>query len=336
MREWITWLTLAVAFFAAPAAAEPLRITATVPELASIARAVGGEEVEAVALVRGTQDPHFVEPRPSFIRRLHDTDLFLEIGLQLEAGWVPPLISSARNPKIRPGGSGSLDLVRVIPLLGVARGTVDRSMGDVHPDGNPHYLADPANGVRVARAIRDRLSSLRPEAQTSFEQQTAAFEAEIARALVGDSMATPPDAAIDAMLGDDFDAWIAAREAEGLELGGWLAAMRSHRGRPVVADHKLWPYFAKRFGIEVVAWLEPLPGIPPTTRHLSEVAELMEQKHIKVILSSAYFHPRYAHRLADATNASVLEMANQVDAREGVTDYLAMIGWNVRQLADAL
>ena len=313
--------------------AEPLRVAATTPDLASLVESVGGDQVEVTAFVRGGQDPHFIQARPSFIRVLSRADLFVRVGLRLEAGWVPSLVRSARNGRIQPGSTGDLDASAVIPRLGVLVGTIDRSMGDVHAQGNPHYLADPVNGIRVARAIRDRLIRLRVEEAPFFEARAADFERTLLTRLLGEAWVIEYGAPVLA------EAMLAGAMPEGADeskLGGWLRAMRTPQNRAVVADHDLWPYFAKRFGIEVVGFLEPLPGITPTTKHLSAIAELMNARGIRAILSASYFHPRYARKLAKATGAQVIEMANQVGAREGVDDYLGMIDWNVRQVADAL
>jgi ABC-type Zn uptake system ZnuABC Zn-binding protein ZnuA len=324
---------LVVFAWGALAQAEPLRVAATTPDLASLIESVGGDEVEVTTFVRGGQDPHFVEARPSFIRVLSRADLFVRVGLQLEAGWVPALIRSARNTRIRSGAPGNLDASSVVPRLGVLSGEIDRSMGDVHGQGNPHYLVDPMNGIRVARAIRDRLVALRAERARRFRANTAAFEQALMNRLVGEAFITAYGApvVVEAMLSGELP-----EGADEAMLAGWLGAMSPHRGQAVIADHDLWPYFARRFGIQVAAFLEPLPGITPTTKHLAEVTELMRAQEIRVILSASYFHPRYAKKVAKATGARVVEMANQVGAREGVDDYLEMVDWNVRHVADAL
>jgi ABC-type Zn uptake system ZnuABC Zn-binding protein ZnuA len=333
MRAPIAIALLVILAWGAVAQAGPLRVAATTPDLASLAESIGGDEVEVVAFVRGGQDPHFIEARPSFIRVLSRADLFVRVGLQLEAGWVPALLRSARNRRIQTGASGNLDASSVVPRLGVLSGVVDRSMGDVHAQGNPHYLLDPVNGIRVARAIRDRLVALRAERAELFRANTDAFERALLNRLVGEAFLTAYGApvVVEAMLSGELP-----ERADEATLAGWLGAMRPHRGRAVVADHDLWPYFAQRFGIEVAAFLEPLPGITPTTKHLAEVAALMKSRQIRAILSASYFHPRYAKKVAKATGARVVEMANQVEAREGVDDYLEMIDWNVRHVADAL
>jgi zinc/manganese transport system substrate-binding protein len=326
---------LLVAGVPARTSAGPLRVAVTVPELGSLVSAVGGNEVEITSFVRSAQDPHFIEARPSFIRTLSRTDLFVTIGLGLEAGWVPPLLRNARNSRIQPGGTGALDASRGIPLAGLRRGDVDRSMGDVHAMGNPHYLLDPVNGLRVAGAIRDALTRLRPEQADAFQERFAAFEKQLLGRLVGEALVAErgASAVAAAALAERIHDLVAP---DGAKLGGWLGRMAPHHGKEVIADHDLWPYFTARFGIEVAAFLEPLPGITPTTRNIGDIVARMKRDDIRVILSAAYFHPRYAQKVADATGATVVEMANQVESRKGVDDYLEMIEWNVRGVADAL
>jgi len=313
---------------AAPAFSEPLRVVTSVPDLADLVRRVGGDEVEATALVRGPQDPHFIDPRPTFVRRLHDADLYVEMGLQLEIGWSPVLLQSARNPKVRPGGEGYVDASRAIVPLEVPAGAIDRSQGDVHAGGNPHYLSDPLNGLRVARLLAVRLSAARPAAAAKFEAGAAAFERTLLERLVGVELAGRVPAA----------ELVAAIEADRLPgpAGGWLGQLTGARRVLAVQDHRLWPYFARRFGLELVAELEPIPGIAPTTAHLTEVVELIEARGVRLLLASAYFDPRHARTVADRTGIPVVTLAHQVGALPGADDYLATAELNVRAVAEAL
>jgi zinc/manganese transport system substrate-binding protein len=326
---------LLIGCFTAPASARPLRVAVTVPELGSLVKSVGGDEVDVTSFVRGAQDPHFIEARPSLIRVLSRADLFVTVGLGLEAGWVPPLLRNARNRRIQPGADGALDASRGIPLMGVQNGDVDRSMGDVHAGGNPHYLLDPVNGLRVVQAIAVALTRLRPERAELFEHRRALFERLLLVRLVGDEFVARHGASTvaAAALGGRIQGLAAS---SGIAPAGWLGQMAPHRGKSVIADHDLWPYFTARFGIKVAGFLEPLPGITPTTRHLASIVEQMKRESIRAILSAAYFHPRYAQKVAAATGATVVEMANQLESRKGVDDYLEMIDWNVRGVADAL
>jgi ABC-type Zn uptake system ZnuABC Zn-binding protein ZnuA len=335
MRCACPLLLVVLAAGAAPAA--PLRVVATVPDLGSLARAVGGDDVAVTTLAKGTEDPHFVEPRPSFVKELSQADLLLVVGMGLEDGYLPPLLQNARNARVLPGGPGWVDAATVVPALGVPAGPIDRSLGDVHPYGNPHYLTDPVNGLRVARLVRDRLAATRPERAAAFTERYGAFARRLGAALVGDALATKYDAEKLATLAEHatLDSFLAAQGDE-RALGGWFAALRSHRGAAVVDDHDVWLYFARRFGLDVAGHMEPKPGIPPTTRHLEALVGVAKARDVRAILASAYYDPRHARFLADRTGAKIAEMANQVGARPTTDDYLAMVDWNVRQVGAAL
>lgn len=320
-------LILAVVLLLGAAADAQLRVVATVPDLGSLTEAVGGDAVDVTVLVKGPQDPHFVEARPSFIRALHRADLLVLQGLELELGWVPVLLQSARNRDVMPGGSGYLDASTAIAPLQVPTAPVDRSMGDVHPYGNPHYLTDPVNGLRVAALLRDRLAQLEPAAAEDFARRYEAFANRLVGALVGPALVERhgADAVVRAI-----ESGTLAEFAGSDGVDGWLG--RLSQPRKAVEDHRLWPYFARRFGLTLIGTLEPLPGVAPTTRHLGRVVELMDAQDVKLVLASPYFDPRYARSVAERTGAHVAEMAHQVGAREGTGDYVALIAYNVRQV----
>ncbi len=335
IRGWL--LATALALFPLAAAAAPLQVVATMPDLGSLAQAVGGGEVEVFVLARGPQDVHFVEPRPSFVRKLHDADLYLQQGMELEIGWAAVLLQQARNAQILPGGRGYLDASIAIAPLEVPTVPVNRSMGDLHPYGNPHYLTDPLNGLSVARLLRDKLSELRPEAADGFDARYEAFARSLVGKLVGpDLLAEHGPEVLAARVDDGTLLAFLAERGQTDRIGGWLGSLRGEGGRKAVQDHRLWPYFAQRFGLDLIDTLEPLPGIAPTTRHLSDVVERMQREGAKMILASSYFNLRHARWVAERTGAAVLPMAHQVGAREGTGDYLAMIDYNVRQVKGAL
>jgi ABC-type Zn uptake system ZnuABC Zn-binding protein ZnuA len=322
----------------AAAHAEPLRVCATTPDLANLTATVGGDDVAVVAFARGTEDPHFVEAKPSFVRDLSRCRLLVLNGLEVEVGWLPALLDQARNAAVLPGGDGHLDASTAITPAEVPAGTVDRSMGDVHPSGNPHYLTDPINGLRVAGAIRDRLARLSPEKAADFATRYDAFRAAVGTHLVGDTLARKYaewEKLVQLAELGKLDAFLEGQGDAGA-LGGWLGAMRPHRGTKVVDDHPLWPYFARRFGLVVVGHMEPKPGIPPTTRHLAELIQLMQAQDVRLILTAPYYDARHARFLAEHTTARLVPLANQVGSRPGVDDYLGMIGWNVSHVVDAL
>ena len=330
-------VTLLAVAAARVAAAAPLNVCATIPDLGALVREVGGPEVNVTVFAKPTEDPHFVEAKPSFLKALSEADLLVLNGLDLEIGWLPVLLKNARNEAVLAGGRGYLDAARSITPLDVPGGTIDRSMGDVHGQGNPHYLADPVNGLRVATAIADRLAVLRPEQKSLFTQRLQDFRRRVGAKLVGETLAAKYDVEKLAQLQDlgKLDTFLAAQGDAGA-LGGWLAAMAPYRGAPAVDDHPMWPYFAERFGLRMVGDMEPKPGIPPTTKHLEELVATMQSEHVRLILASAYYDPRHAQFVAGATGARVATMANLVGSRPGTDDYLATVDYNVRQVVEAL
>ena len=327
----IFWIAVALLAGAGTASAK-LDVVASTSDLGSLIRVVGGDAVDVTVLVKGPQDPHFLEPRPSFIRKLHDADAFVVVGMDLEIGWAPVLQRSARNPDIQVGNPGYVDASQVIAPLEVPITPTDRSMGDVHALGNPHYLSDPVNGVRVARLLRDRLTELDPGSADVFRANVDRFEEAVARKLVGDAWVSRLGAATVLRRADE-GTLLSSAQAEGrlADLGGWLGAVQAHRGSRALQDHRLWPYFARRFGLELVETLEPFPGIPPTARHLTKVVERAQRQEARAILASAYFDPRHARWVSEKTGVPVLPMAHQPGSREGTPDYLATIDYNVAQ-----
>jgi ABC-type Zn uptake system ZnuABC Zn-binding protein ZnuA len=318
-------------------AARPIRVCATIPDLGSLAREVGGDQVSITVFAKGVEDAHFVEPKPSFIKALSQCDLYIQAGMDLEMGWAPVLLQNARNGAVSPGGLGFLDASTVISPIEVPTAPVDRSMGDVHPLGNPHYLVDPLNGLRVARLIRDKLIKLRPGQKSYFEERYASFNRRLGEALVGAKLARTYDIEKLALLFERgrLEAFLKG-QGEASLLGGWLGLMLPHYGTKVVDDHNTWPYFARRFGIQVIGHLEPKPGIPPTTSHLRALVERMRVEGVKAVLAAPYYDPRHARFISENTGARVVNLAHQVGGREGTSDYLSMIDYDVRQLAAAL
>ena len=296
-----TALAVALVLLSATAHAAPLRVCATTPDLGALVQEIGGDLVEVTVFAKPGDDPHFLDARPSFIRALSRADLYVETGLELEVGWAPLLIQGARNPRVTPGRPGHIDASSVIAPLGIPAGPVDRSHGDVHPGGNPHYLLDPVQGLAVAGLLRDRLIALRPQDADQIRARHADFAARLKSAL-----------------------------------DGWTARLAPHRGAPIAVDHNLWLYFADRFGLRIAAELEPKPGVPPTTRHLKEVIARMKAESIRIIVASSYFDERHARFVAQHTGAHIAHLAHQPGSRPDTGDYIAMIRHNVEALAAAL
>ena len=316
---------------------KPIQVCATVPDLGSLAHEVGGDQVSVTVFAKGTEDAHFIEAKPSFIKALSQCDLYLQIGMDLEIGWAPVLLQNARNGAVLPGGRGYIDASRAISPLEVPTGPVDRSMGDVHPLGNPHYLLDPLNGLKVARLIRDKLVELRPDRKPYFEDRYISFNLRLGTALVGEKLAKKYDVEKLALLYEHGKlAPFLKGQGEASLLQGWLGRMLPHFGTKVVADHNMWPYFARRFGIAVIGFMEPKPGVPPTTKHLGMLVDLMRTERVGAILTVSYYDPRHARFISQQTGARVVNLAHQVGARDGTDDYFAMIDYNVREMAAAL
>jgi zinc/manganese transport system substrate-binding protein len=315
----------------------PLKVCATVPDLGDLARQVGGEDVAVTVFARGPEDPHFMEARPSFLRELSRADLFILVGLDLEIGWAPSLWQNARNGRVLPGTPGFLDASTAIKPLDIPAGLIDRAMGDVHPYGNPHYLLDPVNGLKVARAIRDRLTTLRPAKKETFSGRYEAFAKKLHAALAGEQLAAKYDAEKLAVLAEHgkLEGFLKEQGQSNL-LGGWLGRLAPFRGGSVVADHNLWPYFAARFGLKVAGFFEPKPGIPPTTAHLTQLVGIMQAQNVRAVLTVPYFDRRHAAFVAEKTGARIAAVVHQSGAAPDAGDYLAMVEHNVREVERAL
>ena len=317
-------------------AAEPLHVCATVPDLGSITRSIGGNEVEVTVFAKGGEDVHFVEARPSFVKELSKADLYLQMGMDLEVGWAPVLLRNCRNAAVQPGSPGYLDCSTAITPIDVPTTTIDRSLGDVHPFGNPHYLLDPVNGLKVAGMIRDRLIELRPELRDGFEANYKGFHDRLAVALVGEELAGLYDIEKLMVLADNgkLMPFLESQQQADL-LRGWMGSMAPLHNTPAVADHNMWRYFALRFGIDLVGYMEPKPGLAPTTSHTAELVNLMKQRSVKLIISSPYFDPRHAQFLADHTGAKIAALDHQVGASDASSDYINLFDHDIQVLTEA-
>jgi ABC-type Zn uptake system ZnuABC Zn-binding protein ZnuA len=287
---------------AAPPAAAQVKVVATTEDLASLAREVGGTKVSVTGLAKGYQDPHFVDPKPSFILAVSRADLLIVVGRELEIGWLPPLINSSRNAKIQVGGAGYLDASGNVKILEIPTGQITRAMGDVHPQGNPHYWLDPSNGRRIAQAIKDRLGQLDPGDRAYFDQRYA-----------------------------DFDSRLAAAEKR------WDAAMAPYKGAKIVTYHRSWPNFMERFGLNVIGYVEPKPGIPPTPSHTTDLVQEMKRQGAKLIVVEPYFDLKTPQAIVNAIGGGeVLVLAPSVGGSKEATDYIQLFEYDVNTLAAAL
>lgn len=296
----IVALLLSLLFPTSTQAASKLKVVTATTDMAALAEEVGGDRIEIESIARGYQDPHFVEAKPSFLLKLRKADLLIVVGLQLEIGWLPPLITQSGNPRIQVGAQGYLDASQFAEILEIPTGVVTRAMGDVHPLGNPHYWLDPENGRRIARGIQQKLAEMRPEDTAYFEQRFQSLNQRLSTAEKT-----------------------------------WEGEMKPFRGRKVVTYHRSWPNFAKRYDLDVVGYVEPRPGIPPSPSHTLELIELMRREHVKVIMVEPYFDLKTPNSIASQTGAQVVVMLPSVGGEKEVTDYFKLFDYDVALLTKA-
>jgi zinc/manganese transport system substrate-binding protein len=282
------------------AEAKKLNVVTSTTDLAALTQEVGGDKVNVESIAKGYQDPHFVEAKPSFLLKLRQADLLIAVGLQLEIGWLPPLITQSGNPRIQVGAPGYLDASQFAEILEIPQGTVTRAEGDVHPLGNPHYWLDPDNGRRIARGIANKLADM-DTADSAFFQQR--FQ--------------------------DFEKRLLAAEQK------WDAEMKPYRGRKVVTYHRSLPNFAKHFGLDVIGYVEPRPGIPPTPSHTLELIQLMKRENCKIILVEPYFDLKTPQSIARETGAQVVVYLPSVGGVKEVTTYFQLFDYDIALLTKA-
>jgi zinc/manganese transport system substrate-binding protein len=302
IRSFILMFLLLCAALFVPSAAEAkkLKVITTLTDLASLTQEVGGDKVDVEALAKGYQDPHFVEPKPSFLLKLRNADLLVLVGLDLEIGWLPPLITQSGNGKIQPAGQGYLDASQFAEILEIPQGKVTRAEGDVHPLGNPHYWLDPNNGRRIARGIATKLGEMDPADSAYFQQRYQDFEKRLTEA---DKK--------------------------------WEAQMAPYRGRKIVTYHRSWPNFAKHFDLDVIGYIEPRPGIPPTPSHTVELVNLMKRENVKIELIEPYFDLKTPDSIASMVSGKVVVMMPSVGGKPEITDYFKLFDYDINVLIQA-
>ncbi len=274
-----------------PASADnKLNVMTATTDLAALAQEVGGDRVNVESVARGYQDPHFVEAKPSFLLKLRHADLLIVVGLELEIGWLPPLISQSTN----------FDASRFARILEIPTGQVTRAEGDVHPLGNPHYWLDPDNGLRIAKGIQSKLSEMRPNDAAYFAQRYDAFEQRLKQA---DQQ--------------------------------WQAQMKPYAGRKVVTYHRSWPNFAEHFGLNVVGYVEPRPGIPPSPQHTVELIGQMKREGVKIVMVEPYFDLKTPNSIARETGGQVLVLTPSVGGEKEITDYFKLFDYDIARLKQA-
>ncbi len=315
---------------------DKLQVVTTTTDLAAIARAVGGDKVEVTSIATGYEDPHFIAAKPSYMMAARKADLWIRVGLELEIGYEELILDGSRNARIRVSTPGHLDASEGVLRLEVPTQRIDRSMGDIHPLGNPHYWIDPLNGRIVAKSIGKRLGSLAPEHAEYFKEQTVSFQRELDERMFGQELVakTGGGKLWAALLKGQLDKVLG--QPGHPALGGWLATMQSHAGQKVVTYHRSWSYFVHRFGLVVVEELEPKPGIPPSPGHVADVVKRVKAEGVKVLLMEPFYTRKAPDLVASETGSSVVECANSVGGQTEATDYLTMIDNIVKRVSVAL
>lgn len=316
--------------------AQPIRIVTTTTDLADITRAICGELATVNSICTGQEDPHALSAKPGFVVSARDADLWIRIGMELEIGWEGPILRDSRNRRIQVGAPGHLDASTHVIRLDLPTQTITRAMGDVHPMGNPHYWLDPLNGRIIAKTIADKLCELYPQHQDSFRQRLRDFQNDLDERMFGhDLVARFGGAKLWRFLNEGTlkqqlaDADLAAD-------AGWYGLLAPYANSSVVTYHRSWIYLLGRFNLTVPAEMEPLPGVPPSGRHLAKLAKDMRDKQVRVILQEPFYNRKAADLLAKRSGALVLVRANTCGGSPEASSYLAMLDSVIHGLHDAL
>ena len=327
----------ACVLFTQPAESEgSLNVLTTHTVLKSLAEEIGGGNISVSCLATGREDPHAISAKPSYMVSARRADLFIKIGMELEIGYEDLVIDGSRNYKIRLGQPGHLDTSLNVVRLEVPTIRVDRSMGDVHPLGNPHYWMDPYNVRIMAHSIAERMAKLDPEHASEYEANLAGFTKRLDTAMFGGQLVSRFGGKMlwSLALAGTLDPHL---KESGLEntAGGWYRQLKPLEGKNLITYHRSWGYFAGRFGLNIVAELEPKPGIPPSPGHLRYVIQIAQQERAKLIVMEPYYNRRAADFVAAKTDAKVVEAANAVGGQPGADDYFSLMDNVIQKLREA-
>ena len=278
-----------------------LHVVSSIPTLGSLAKEVGGDRIAVQSLGKGYQDPHFVEPKPNLMLVLNRADLLLHVGMELEIGWLPPLVLGSRNANIQNGELGNLDCSHVIPVMDVPTTKIDRSMGDIHPQGNPHYWLPPGNARLIAKEIAARLSQLDPEGKPTYDKNLVSFLARVD-----------------------------AKEKE------WAPLVAKLKGVKVATYHKSWTYVSHWLGVEELGYVEIKPGIPPDPQHLVGLISLMKREGVKLLLMEDFYNKSVAELVTQKSGARLLDLPTDVGARPEIKDWFTLVDVVLKAMAAAV
>jgi ABC-type Zn uptake system ZnuABC Zn-binding protein ZnuA len=322
-----------------------LNILTTTSDLKSIAEEIGGKYVNVTSICAGNQDPHFAEAKPSIIAAARKVDLFVVIGLELEVGYEPLIIEGARNTKIKPGSDGYLDVSEGVLLREVPTGKIDRSMGDVHPFGNPHYWPDPYNGRIIAQNIAKRLQKIDSSHSEEYQNNCLGFIKRIDEAMFGVELVKQigGDKLWELELAGKLDDFISqtneqrtVKNEQIIQLGGWKLKTKPLQGMKIIIFHRSWNYFTNRFGIIVSGEVEPKPGIPPGPGHLKDLIQKIKSENAKIILMESFYPRNSADFVAGQTGTKVVMAALSVSGEDSAKDYISLIDNLINKLLEAV
>ena len=320
-------------------AAPPIKVVTSLTTYGAIAREILGDRGTVTSIAQGDEDPHFVQPKPSFVRILRDADLFITTGLDLEL-WVPALLDRAGNRKIMEGAPGYVPAYRGIDLLEVPT-SLSRSQGDIHVDGNPHIHTDPLNGIIIARNILAGLQGVSPNDAATFAAREQDFEKRVLAATMGETLVTilTPAAAFELLRTNKLQDFLGNQKYQGHplseKLGGWLKQAEVLRGKEMACYHKEWAYFSRRFDVNCMTFIEAKPGIPPTPKHVQEVIALMRQRKVPALFASNYFDRNQIQQVAERTGARAVIVPENTAGAPGIDTYFDLVNTWVSSLTAA-
>lgn len=300
MKNFLRSMAMAAILCVPWSAYAALNVITSTEDIASITHMIGGTAVDVKSLTRGTADPHFAQAKPSMIRNVYQADLLIVVGAELEVGWIPALLQSARNARVQPGNPGYLDLSTSVALLGKPSGAVTRDMGDVHAAGNPHYWLDPNNGILMARAIAERLSALDSPRAAIYKKNLENFE-----------------------------------QTAQTKIAAWKAALAPLTGQPVIAYHTSFVYLAHAFGFKLAGEIEPKPGIAPGAAHLAQLVTRIKTNQIRLLIVEPYYEQRSAQYLKEQTGISLAVLPQSVGATPAIKNYFELFDGIVAALKQA-
>jgi zinc/manganese transport system substrate-binding protein len=333
-------LSLATALAAGPGPrppAEPVKIVTSLTTYGAIAREIAGDHGTVTSIAQGDEDPHFVQPKPSFVSVLRDADVFVTTGLDLEL-WVPALLDRANNRKVSEGGPGYVTAYTGITLLEVPT-SLNRSEGDIHADGNPHIHTDPLNAIIIARNILTGLTRVDQADAAYFTAREQDFEKRVLEATMGPELVgiLTPATAYDLLKSDKLMGFLGATKFQGKpladRLGGWLKTAEVFRGKELACYHKEWAYFSHRYQVSCAVYIEAKPGIPPTPGHVQDVIALMQSRHIPVLFASNYFNRNQIQQVAEKTGARAVIVPENTHGAPGVETYFDLMNAWINGLA---